>query len=322
MAMTGFLDDYPFLRNVSSPLSPKMLSPLDSRCRVVQFSEPLAESDYLKLSAFLSDYPSVSLRVYGGINPMEDLEFLRFFPAVTKFQADLWRLGSLSGLRHLSPELTFLGLGAAKAKSLSLGILARFENLEELFIEGLTKDMAAVGNLRNLQRLTLRSITLPDLSLMKPLKKLISLDLKLGGTRNLALLPEIGTLKYLELWMIKGFSDLSSVSSMPHLQFLFLQALRNVMELPDMKNLARLRRIHLETMKGVTSLDSLASAPALEELLVLDCSHLNVEDFTCLKGHPSLKRVSVGLGSIRKNEGVKELLGLPETSPRTEFRFS
>jgi len=108
---------------------------------------------------------------------------------------------------------------------------------------------------------------------------------------------------------------------MPHLQFLFLQALRNVTELPDMRNLGNLRRVHLETMKGINDLGPLTTSPALEELLVLDCSHLKVEDFTCLKGHPTLKRVSAGLGSTRKNDGVKELLKLPATAPRTDFRF-
>jgi hypothetical protein len=319
--MTGFLDNYPFLRNVSSPLSPKMLSPLDSRCRVVQFNEPLAEGDYSRLALFLTGYPAVSLRVYGGTNPMKDLEFLRFFPAVTRFQADLWNLGSLDGLRHLSPGLAYLGLGAARVKSLSLSLLSRFECLEELFLEGHTKDIAVIRSLANLAQLTLRSITLPGLSILKPLKNLWSLDIKLGGTKELSLLPEIGALKYLELWMIKGLTDLAPVSSMPHLQFLFLQALRNVTELPDMKHLVNLRRLQLETMKGITALGPLTSAPALEELLVLDCSHLAVEDFACLKGHPTLKRVSAGLGSAKKNEGVKALLKLPETISRPDFRF-
>ncbi len=74
-------------------------------------------------------------------------------------------------------------------------------------------------------------------------------------------------------------------------------------------------------MKGLGDLSPLCTAPALEELLVLDCPHLKVEDFTCLKDHPSLKKLSAGLGSMSRNREVRALLGLPETDPRTAFRF-
>jgi hypothetical protein len=46
----------------------------------------------------------------------------------------------------------------------------------------------------NFTSLTLRSITLPDLSLLLPLSQLRALDIKLGGTRDLTLLPQIGAL--------------------------------------------------------------------------------------------------------------------------------
>ena len=38
----------------------------------------------------------------------------------------------------------------------------------------------------------LRSITLPDLSALVPLRRLTSLDIKLGGTRDVSLLPQVG----------------------------------------------------------------------------------------------------------------------------------
>ncbi len=57
--------------------------------------------------------------------------------------------------------------------------------------------------------LTLRSITLPDLALLQPLAQLRALDIKLSGTRDLTLLPAVGQLEYVELWVIRGFSDLA-----------------------------------------------------------------------------------------------------------------
>ena len=69
---------------------------------------------------------------------------------------------------------------------------------------------------------------MPDLSLLLPLTGLRSLDLKLGGTRDLGLLPRLGELRYLELWMIRGLTDITAVGRIPSLRALFLQALRQV----------------------------------------------------------------------------------------------
>jgi hypothetical protein len=137
------------------------------------------------------------------------------------------------------------------------------------------------------------------------------LDIKLGGTKDLSLLPEIGQLKYLELWMIRGLTDLQAISDVTSLQFLFLQALRRVEKLPSFKKLQKLRRLHLETMKGVDDISPIAQAPALQELVVADMPQLQPEQFRCLETHPTLKAVRIGLGSKKKNETVNRILGLP-----------
>lgn len=61
------MDDYPFLRAIQSPVTRDQLRPLDARCRTVQFSDPLSESDHEKLADFLRDYPAISLRIYGRV---------------------------------------------------------------------------------------------------------------------------------------------------------------------------------------------------------------------------------------------------------------
>jgi hypothetical protein len=168
--------------------------------------------------------------------------------------------------------------------------------------------------------LTLRSITLPDLALLLPMCDLLSLDLKLGGTKNLDLLPEVGQLRYLELWMVRGLSDLSAIAQVQTLQFLFLQALKQVTELPSLAALSELRRVHLETMKGLNDLSPVAHAPQLLELEAVDMRHLRPEAFAPFVGHPTLRFSTIGLGSLRKNEAVSALLGLPRVAAAFDFR--
>ena len=300
-------------RQVSSPLTGEMLRPSTTGRGVVQFSSRLTDGDFAQLGEWFRAYPEMSLRAYGSYDrSISDLEFLRFFPTLRRFGADaLWdSLTSLEGLRHLPSDLEELGIGATKAK-LDLAVLSRFPELRWLFLEGQAKGLEVISELRNLYDLTVRSITMHDLSLLLPLRGLRSLDIKLGGTRDLGLLPRVGELWYLELWMIRGLTDISAVGRIPSLRSLFLQALRQVETLPDFSRAASLRRVHLETMKGLRDLRPLATAPALEGVELIDMRHLRPEDLAPLAGLPRLKAVTPGLGSFRKNEAATALLGLP-----------
>ena len=289
-----------------------MLAPSATGRGIVQFAyQPLADDEYRRLAAWLEDYPEMTLRVYSSA-AIRDLEFLRFFPSLQSFAADtLVNLASLDGLRHLPESLRGLGLGATK-RQLDLRILERFPGLKWLFLEKQHRGIEVLSRFTSLDDLTFRSITLPDLSLLVPLESLRSLDIKLGGTNDLALLPDVGRLRYLELWRIRGFSDASMLGRLPHLRHLFLQTLPQVTHLPDFGEARSLRRIELETMKGIRDLGPIATAPVLEELLLDDMPQLEPEDLRPLVGHRSLRAVTANLGGRRKNAEAGALLGLPE----------
>ena len=311
-------------RQVRSPLTDEMLRPALTGRGVVQFDRRLTDDDFRKLGDWFRAYPEMDLRAYGSYDhSITDLEFLRFFPTLRRFAADaLWdSLTSLDGLRHLPTDLEELGIGATKVK-LDLAGLSRFRELRWLFLEGQTKHLEVISGLTHLDDLTLRSITMPDLSLLLPLTRLRSLDLKLGGTRDLRLLPRIGELWYLELWMIRGLTDVTAVGTISSLRVLFLQALRQVEDLPDLRAATSLRRVRLETMKGLRDLRPLATAPALEAVELIDMRHLRPEDLAPLAGMSTLKAVTPGLGSLRKNEAATALLGLPLVRESDDWRAS
>jgi hypothetical protein len=110
------------------------------------------------------------------------------------------------------------------------------------------------------------------------------------------------------------------LGQVPHLRHLFLQALPNVTALPDLSRARSLRRIHLEEMKGARDLRPIASAPALEELVLGDLAQLRPEDLRPLVGHPHLRAVTAHLGGARKNAEAQALLGLPEVAFDWDWR--
>ena len=302
----GFLD-------LASTVSRMDLKRIGSQVHTVQFKSALKDREYEQLAKALESHPEVTLRAYGSYDgSITNLDFLRFFPEVRRFSADALynSLTNIEGLAYLSEKVESIGLGQTRVR-VSLAPLARFQALGELFIEGHTKDIEVLGMLTSLRSLTLRSVTLPGLTLLRPLRELRGLELKLGGTSDLSELPNIGTLEYLELWMVKGLSDLSPIADLRSLEYLFLQALRQVTRLPEMSRLISLRRVWLQTMKGLTDLAPLRDAPSLTQLALVDMRHLQPEALRPLVGHPTLTSLIAGFGSAKKNDAAHALIPVP-----------
>jgi hypothetical protein len=123
------------------------------------------------------------------------------------------------------------------------------------------------------------------------------------------MLPGLSQLRYLELWMVRGLSDLSAVAELPALRYLFLQDLKNVTSLPSFRSLRELRRVHIENLKGLSDLTPIADAPKLEELVLLGMRQLSIQSLMCFRDHRTLKAATVGLGSQRRNVEAASLLG-------------
>lgn len=49
----------------------------------------------------------------------------------------------------------------------------------------------------------------------------------------------------------------------------------------------------------------------MEDLVVINAKHLPIASFAPLRGHPTLKLATIGLGSLRRNAEAAALLGLP-----------
>lgn len=301
----------PWFREVVSPIEKDQLRPLDPRCERIQFSSALTEGDFKRLSSFMRDYPDVALRAYGAYDgSIPDLDSLKHFLSLRRFDAEVCRLENLDGLAALPLDLTELEIGRPKRR-LSLAPLARFEHLDRLYLEGHTKHLQVIQTLTRLRWSTLRSITLPDLKMLAPLTDLRALALKLGGTHDLSFLPHVGRLEYIELWMIRGPCDISALGEIPTLRYLFLQALKRVNALPDLSQARALVWLRLETMKSIADFDPIAAAPALEELQLIDMRQATPELLARLVGHPTLRAATVGTGSKRRNEAIAAMLGLP-----------
>lgn len=319
----------------------------NEQLRVLQCCSPVPDQTWARLDELLARRPDIEIRVYGFLGSVCDLSFVRLIPNARQFRADylmkavgvehlaclqkleslgigIYDLENFSFLHSVTPGIKHLSLFATKSKKPSLSELSRFCSLTTLYLESQVKDIEVIGELGNLEDLTLRSITLNDLNFLSELPRLWSLDMKLGGTTNLSGIAGKESIKYLELWQIKGLSHIDVVSSLRGLQYLFLQSLRRVESIPELSQLGELRRIYLENMKGLRDLKGVASAPNLQEFSFVSALNMKPFDFAELLKMPTLQRLWVGLGSEAKNRAIREMIvksGKTYDAPPPKFQF-
>jgi Leucine-rich repeat (LRR) protein len=155
-----------------------------------------------------------------------------------------------------------------------LKVLSRFHSLRKLCLAGQQNGIATIAELHALEQVSLRAISTPGLEYVSSLPHLWSLDILLGGIRNLSAISGKESIKYLELCRIRELSDISVISSLVGLQYLDLRELRNVTDIPDLSRLTKLRKVGLDNMKGLKDVSAIGKAPALEEFL-----HIAAQEF-------------------------------------------
>jgi hypothetical protein len=295
-------------RVVDAAAGPETFAPLEADETKVRVTHSLDDAGYAAVATLLADRPDVQLWID---NQVTDVELLRHFAGLRLLGVTSLRLASWDGLRHVADSLTELHMGET-LRRVSIAPMRQLSHLTALGLHGPIRDAEVIAELVGITDLQLRSVTLADLSTLRPLTGLRSLWIGLGGTADLALLAEFRELEELELWRIRGLRDISMLGSLPSLRVLQLQSMSTITELPSFRGAERLRTLVLDTMKGIADLRPVAEAPALEELLLVAMAHLEPDALRPLVGHPTLRRGVWGFGSDRKNAEAWELLPLGE----------
>lgn len=277
-------------------------------------TQPLSNNTWSLLDKHVfSKNPKVRLTVSKWAKTETDISFLACLPNLKRFSFHLPKLQSFDGLESLNNNLEELSLSETDSKKPSLSILRNFKNLRKLTIGNTKKGIEAISELKNLEKLWLASTTWPSYEHLANLPKLWWINVVFGGTTNLKHFGEFKALRYLEMWQVRKMSDISPLGEVSTLECLSLGGMKHVERLPSFKNLSKLRSIHLEKMSGITDMNPLLEASGLVNLLLISSGHLDVHHLSCLKKHPSLQRVRIGLGSDKKNNTLKELLNFKET---------
>lgn len=304
---------------------------INPKTQSIQFASPLAdkEIELLELIVF-SKRPDISLRVYGHYGETCDLTFIQRTPSLRRFSADclmdakgievvtqldnlehlgvgIFNLDNFDFLDKINSNLKELYLHQTRSKKPKISSIQRFEQLKYLYLEGQQKGIEAMSNLKKLEKVVLRSISTNNVDYLNQLEHLWSVDIKLGGIKDLSGLTTLPKLKYLELWQVRNLADLSFISKLGTLQNLLIQSLKQVTKLPDFSNNRKLRRIYLENLKGLNELSSLKYAPSLKEFIYVLAENQEAENLIPVLENSSVEKVLCKFGSDKKNNRFEEL---------------
>jgi hypothetical protein len=237
------------------------------------------------------------------------LDFLEHFRGLNHLRVSLPNLSSLEPLVHVQDTLETLSIaGFEKPNKTSLAPLSQCLHLKSLGLTRMTKDVGVVWQLPNLEQLSFTGYNDRDLQPSNPHKKLRTIYLGFGGMEHIDLVGQMPNLAAIEIFRVKGLTDLSPLSSLTKLQYVALGDLSRITQFPNCSALRKLRRVYLDTLNGLEDLSGLLLAPALEDLIAVNC-RVQPDVVMPLAKHRKLKRATIGLSSLSATRNVDEAFG-------------
>jgi hypothetical protein len=194
-------------------------------------------------------------------------DYLLDLPPVRQLSIHCYHARSLEPIEQFAERLTSLSLGAFKRR-LDIGFLHDFQLLKSLDLDGEFYDLGPIGQIPALESLYLRSSKFDSLEFLSSLTRLRWLWVGLGSARSIAGIEALPRLSYLELWRIRGLSDLRPIAACTKLRALTLDSFRRPVDLPSLRQLRFLSRVDLLNAPAFRDLRSIAAAPKLRELCV------------------------------------------------------
>lgn len=275
---------------------------------------PIHTDDYPLLRAFAARHESVSVALSTDLqNPC--VAFLKELPTLRDLTIRAFAFSDFASLAQAPATLKSLTLGPHGKTRQSLDFIERFQNLESLTVTEYSKDVEAISSLKKLRYLHLHKVKFNDLGFLGQCDSLLELRIWLGSLMSLEGVARIPHLRFLELHQVRNLVEIDLLADASHLQYLLLEKLPHVTSLPSFARSSCLRRAALLGLPALSDLSPLAQAPHIEEIVIGGNGQM-LSSLECFRGHPTLRAASFGFGSERWNDEARAVLSLPDVDDR------
>jgi hypothetical protein len=157
-------------------------------------------------------------------------------------------------------------------------------------------DHAEIGEedfewLDSVERLILWNVSVPP-GFLARLERLWWLDVRGGSASDLQMARGATRLQYLAVNQVREMRDLSVISEMVNLRYVFLYGLPHLTKLPSFSPLSQLEYAGLGQMRGLLSLRAVLEAPRLRQLKFEKNVNVTSEDVGRIATHPTIRQFS------------------------------
>ena len=297
----------------------------------IQFSKPGYSRSLLQdINKLCADYgDQLEVRFYGHYSDDFDASVVRHLPDAQWLSIDSLQrvtneaeISRAPNLRKLSfgvyefdnpaflttlklAQLTRLVLSDNKKKNFDLSPLAQCIELEELYVNGHTKNIHELSQLPNLRRLSLGSIAKRQtLEFLNGIPNLEKLTLILGGRENINELAHT-RLRELEVLRVRGINDLGDLSRFPQLRRLLVEDQLQLQTITFSE--LDLEEVLINNCKNLTHLDGLLGLQKLRSFRT-SRTGLDLDSLLVASWPKTMETVALYSGSQKWNERARGIL--------------
>jgi hypothetical protein len=207
------------------------------RFNQIQFAGDKLSGNTLKYinETLLPSRQNICLRlVINGHGAFDNLDFLSKLPNLKNLTADLFKNDEIEKINKYL-KLDTLAIGTHRV---SLKPIIKQTFLKNLFVFDKPKDIEIIRQMPWLENLTFSMQTLKSLDFLIPLSNLRELHFKLGGTKNLNELPNIGKIEKLSFMWVRQLmiENLLPITEMKYLQELSFDTQAHLTDLDWLKD--------------------------------------------------------------------------------------
>lgn len=203
-------------------------------------------------------------------------------------------------------NLIDFNIGPTTSKALNLIYLRDYQKLKSLGVCGHTKNIEAIGEIKNLEELFLNSIKKKAIPFVNNLKRLKTLDFTLGGRENIHEVEE-NEIENLEITWVHGFKDISNLSKFRGLKKLLIDRQKQLSSIHIEKEMPNLMDLKILDCKTFNSLKGLENLTGLQQLRIYG-TQLEFNLIIGQKLSPTLKTFAFYSRSVKEDKIIKHKL--------------
>ena len=266
-----------------------------------QFRQPPKNGQLERVISAIKKRPEIELRFYG--NYSEELIDWGSLTEIQNLQIDLWETNDLREVSTLK-NLKSLEITKNVKSKVSLKIVEPLQNLEA-FYTSISKDVEAISKLSNLEFLSLNEIKNDNLDFLTKLQKLKVLWISLGSFQDFWGLSQIQNLEKLQVHQVRGFDSESInpiLKNCEKLWALKLDNLKNITNLDFIPSMPKINYLSMEGIKNLNSFKLIKNSRTIETIAGYNCRPADKS----LDGLKKLKEI--WLGDFYQNSEIDRLL--------------